>query len=90
MLYSRLHEDHQAVCQTELGWRVCVGRSSVAGRGGWLRGGGAPAGTLLCLYPGTVYQPYQPVLLQSGNSQLSLQPEQSNHVSSGSRAVNMT
>ena len=36
-----------------------------AGRGVLVVGGAVPRGALVALYPGTVYQPYQPILLQS-------------------------
>jgi len=40
-----------------------------AGRGVFVSWGGVRAGSVVCLYPGTIYQPYQPILLQSIRNQ---------------------
>jgi hypothetical protein len=51
----------------QAGFSLELRASSVvgAGRGVFVAGGVLREGGLACLYPGTVYQPYQPILLQS-------------------------
>ena len=56
------------------GFSLSVGPSGLAGagRGVYISRGEVRAGSLVCLYPGTVYQPQDPVLLQSLGNQFIL------------------
>uniref|UniRef100_S4RXF7 Uncharacterized protein n=1 Tax=Petromyzon marinus TaxID=7757 RepID=S4RXF7_PETMA len=55
------------VMRASLGFAVERAASSVpgAGTGVFVTGGAVPAHALVCLYPGTVYQKFEPVLFQS-------------------------
>merc|ERR1719419_744729 len=66
-IYKDLHLRHQCVLRKVAGFNLSVAPSSVsgAGQGVFIDHGYAKRGSVVGLYPGTVYQPYQPILLQS-------------------------
>eukprot|EP00092_Neocalanus_flemingeri_P032545 GFUD01035395.1.p1 GENE.GFUD01035395.1~~GFUD01035395.1.p1 ORF type:complete len:269 (+),score=69.68 GFUD01035395.1:58-864(+) len=70
-LYDELHDQHQDILRQVAGFSLVRSPSTVpeAGQGVFIGSGLAPAGRVVCLYPGTVYQPYQPVLIQSLTNQ---------------------
>jgi len=66
-LYARLHFSNQQVLLQTSSFSLCHKKSSLqnAGNGIFIREGRAKKGSLVGIYCGTVYQPYQPILLQS-------------------------
>jgi len=70
-LYDRLHAVNQARLLDIAGFSLTRGESRIpgAGTGVFIRRGALNKGSLVCLYPGTVYQPYQSILLQSVRNQ---------------------
>ena len=64
--YEQLHHKNQDILRGVAGFSLVRGPSSVsgAGMGVYVSSGQAVCGSVVCLYPGTVYQPYQPILLQ--------------------------
>jgi len=70
-LYDQLHHENQDILRDVGGFSLVIGPSSVpgAGMGVFISSGQAVCGSVVCLYPGTVYQPYQPILLQSLGNQ---------------------
>lgn len=66
-LYEQLHHNNQDILRQVGGFNLARAPSTVheAGLGVFLSAGHAARGSVVCLYPGTVYQPYQPVLLRS-------------------------
>ena len=65
--FQSLHATNAAVIQENWGFSLGIGDSLIpgAGRGVFLSQGSIRAGQLVALYPGCVYQPSQPILLQS-------------------------
>ena len=70
-LYDQLHHENQDILRDVAGFSLVRGPSTVpgAGMGVFISSGQAVGGSVVCLYPGTVYQPYQPILLQSLGNQ---------------------
>jgi len=70
-LYDYLHVANQVSLLNEVGFSVSRRQSSIpgAGTGVFIQRGAVNKGSLVCLYPGTVYQPYQPILIQSVGNQ---------------------
>ncbi|CAI8025140.1 SET domain-containing protein 9, partial [Geodia barretti] len=62
-----LHETGREGLWEEFGFclDVCESRLTGGGRGVAISQGKVPAGHLVALYPGTVYMPHEPLLLQS-------------------------
>lgn len=70
-LYARLHFSNQQALLQTCGFSLCHKHSSLqnAGNGIFIREGQVKKGSLVGIYAGTVYQPYQPILLQSVRNQ---------------------
>lgn len=70
-LYDELHHKNQDILRQVGGFSLVRAPSTVpdAGLGVFIGSGQVVAGSVVCLYPGTVYQPYQPILLQSLTNQ---------------------
>ena len=49
----------------EFGFQLEIRPSQIAGNGVFLAKGSIPQNTLVALYPGTVYKPWEPVFFQS-------------------------
>eukprot|EP00088_Acartia_fossae_P038037 TRINITY_DN3931_c0_g1_i1.p2 TRINITY_DN3931_c0_g1~~TRINITY_DN3931_c0_g1_i1.p2 ORF type:complete len:271 (+),score=36.42 TRINITY_DN3931_c0_g1_i1:27-839(+) len=69
--YARLNEVNQAELLNHSGFALALRESCLdgAGRGVFIEKGKAPQGSIVGVYPGTVYQPYQPILIQSVRNQ---------------------
>jgi len=67
MLYDELHQRNQERVLECFGYCLSRCPSSLPGAGSGVKliQGKISKGSLTCLYPGTVYQPHQPILLQS-------------------------
>ena len=65
-LFSSLHAKNKSVLEREWGFDVSVSPSLIpnAGNGVILSRGSARRGQMVALYPGTLYLPHQPILLQ--------------------------
>ena len=65
-LFSLLHAKNKSVLEKEWGFGVSVSPSLLpnAGNGVILSRGRARRGQMMALYPGTLYLPHQPILLQ--------------------------
>ena len=65
-LFSSLHAKNKTVLEREWGFDVSVAPSLIpnAGNGVFLSRGGVRRGQMVALYPGTLYLPHQPILLQ--------------------------
>ena len=70
-LYDNLHHKNQDILRAVAGFSLVRAPSTVpdAGLGVFISSGQAVCGSVVCLYPGTVYQPYQPILIQSLTNQ---------------------
>lgn len=68
-LYDKLHAQNQDYLVDTWGFRLERSTSNVAGLGVFVAQGTIPQGSLACFYPGTVYQPYQPIFFQSIGNQ---------------------
>lgn len=70
-IYEKLYCDNQQILLRTRGFCVAKGPSLIpgAGAGVFLTHGLVEKGEIVCLYPGTVYQPYQPILFQSLRNQ---------------------
>ena len=66
-LFASLHDDNRRVMLREFGFSVRVRASRIAGAGNgvFVDEGRVREGQIVALYPGTQYEPYQPLLLQS-------------------------
>ena len=65
-LFSSLHTKNKVVMEKEWGFDLSVSPSLLpnAGNGAILARGRARRGQMIALYPGTLYLPHQPILLQ--------------------------
>jgi len=70
-MYKKLHNSNQRRLLGQAGFSLEVKISNIpgAGRGVFVKDGQVKEGDLVCLYPGTVYQPHHPILIQSLGNQ---------------------
>jgi len=73
-LYEEVHKINKEILWKSLGFSLTIDDSGVpgAGKGVFVCRGRIVEGSLVCLYPGTVYQPQDPILLQSVANQFIL------------------
>lgn len=66
-LYKELHKENLNILLKHSGFNLETGPSTIsgAGNGVFVKSGKVKAGSLVALYPGTVYLPHQPIFLQS-------------------------
>ena len=71
-LFTSLHAKNQSVLEREWGFNITVSPSLLpnAGNGVILSRGRARRGQMIALYPGTLYLPHQPILIQGCEDRL--------------------